>query len=82
MIGTLTAKELRPEIEKILDVNKNRQLSEAYSEHNRTSKMELCPKIVNGFKSSTIFTNSSNLDVRLASEYASGYLGSKFNLHC
>ena len=63
MIGTFIVKELSLESEKILDINKNRQLSEAYSEHIQTSKMELFPELVNRFQPSSIFTRSSKLDV-------------------
>ena len=45
--------------------------SEAYSELNRESKMDVFAKPANGWKPLTTFTKSSILDVRLDSEYAS-----------
>ena len=42
-----------------------------YSEPSRTSKQELCTKIINGSKLLTILVESSISDVRLGSEYVS-----------
>ena len=43
-----------------------------YSEQSQISKLELCLKIVNGWKLLIFFARSSILDVRLGSDYASG----------
>ena len=45
--------------------------SEAYSEQNRTSKMEFFTKRINGFHPLTMLTKNSILDVRLSLEDAS-----------
>ena len=47
------------------------QYTEAYSELCQTSKMDLFPKMINGFQSLTIFAKSPILDDRLCSEYTS-----------
>ena len=46
-------------------------MTEAHSEPNRTSKMELSTKMGNGYKPLAILAQSSILDVRLEFEYAS-----------
>ena len=46
-------------------------VAEAYSESSRTSTMELFVKIAKGIQVSTIFAESSILDVRLDFEYVS-----------
>ena len=46
---------------------------EAYSKHSRISKMELLAKIVNSWKSLANFAKSFILDIRLGSEFASGF---------
>ena len=48
-------------------------ISEAYSEASQASKMELFANIIDGFQQSAIFNKGSNFDVRLGSEYVSGY---------
>ena len=50
-----------------------RHLSEEYSEHSQTSKMEHFGKKVSNWKLLTIFRKRSILNVWLGSEYASAY---------
>ena len=51
--------------------------SDSYSEHSRTSKMELFSKIFNGFQAATIFTNSCLLYYVYT---RANYYGFKINL--
>ena len=45
----------------------------AYSEVSQASKMELFAKTIDDFQQSAIFDKGSNFNVRLGSEYVSGY---------
>ena len=45
----------------------------AYSEASQASKMELFAKTIEDFQQSAIFDKGSSFNVRLGSEYVSGY---------
>ena len=50
-----------------------------YSEPSQASKMELFAIIIEGFQQSAIFDKGSNFDIRLGSEYVSGYTKHSLN---
>ena len=49
------------------------KISEVYSKHCQTFKMEIFAKIVNGFQPLTFFAKSSIVEVWQGSEYASAF---------